>query len=271
MSNTPLFSLKDVTCGYSTGFETAGVSLSLEEGAFAGIVGANGSGKTTLFKGISGTLPLKRGTVEINGRDLSSFSLKEKAREMAIVTQFRDPVDLTAQEYVLMGRLPYRDRYQFFDKKEDIALAEHYMELTQTTHLRHKNMKELSGGEQQMLSIASALAQQPTVLLLDEPTAHLDIRHQMAFMNLLQELNEREKLTVLMILHDLSMAAEYCDYILMMKRGRPYAQGRPHDVLTYENIEAVFDTVVVVSSNPVSGKPIILPISARYLKSAERP
>ena len=126
-------------------------------------------------------------------------------------------------------------------------------------------MTELSGGEQQMVSIASALAQKPELLLLDEPTSHLDITHQMKFMNLIQKLNEELHLSVIMIVHDLSLAAEYCDYIVMMKQGELFNQGTPDVVLTYDQIEAVYDTVVIVKTNPISGKPVVFPISERKL------
>ena len=139
------------------------------------------------------------------------------------------------------------------------------MELTNTLHLKDKMMNELSGGEQQMVNMASALAQKPELLLLDEPTSHLDITHQVRFMNLIQRLNEELHLSVIMILHDLSMAAEYCDYLVIMKKGSIYQKGTPDEVLTYENIESVYDTLVVVNTNPVSGKPVVFPVSERRL------
>ena len=170
-----------------------------------------------------------------------------------------------------MGRMPYRKPFQFFDKAEDIDIAHHYMQLTNTYRLRDKSMAELSGGEQQMASIASALCQNPALLLLDEPTSHLDITHQVKFMNLMQKLNDELKLSVIMIVHDLTLAAEYCDYLIMMKNGRIHRKGSPENVLTYENIEHVYDTVVVVKINPVSGKPVVFPVSERRLRELNIP
>ncbi len=261
-----LLVLDNVSCGYKSGFHIENINFSLPEGIFAGIVGPNGSGKTTLFRGISGDLSLHKGAVYFEGKDLSKLSLREKAQKMAIVSQFTEVADITVEEYVLMGRMPYRKQFQFFDKKEDVEIAHHYMHLTNTYRLKDKSMAALSGGERQMASIASALTQNPRLLLLDEPTSHLDITHQVRFMNLIQRLNEELKLSVMMIVHDLSLAGEYCDYLVMMKNGRIFEKGNPVEVLTYENIEKVYETVVVVETNPVSGNPVVFPVSERRLK-----
>lgn len=257
--------LRHVACGYKSGFQIHDITFSVAEGSFTGILGPNGSGKTTLFRGIGGDLPLLNGEIWMGDKKLSEYSLREKAKKIAIVSQFSEVAAISVEEYVLMGRLPYRPSFQFFDTPEDIEIAHHYMHLTNTYRLKDKRMSELSGGERQMVSIASALSQNPKLLLLDEPTSHLDITHQVQFMNLIQRLNEELKLSVIMILHDLSMAAEYCDYLLMMKNGAIFRKGTPEQVLTYENIEYVYDTVVVVQMNPISGKPVIFPISERRL------
>lgn len=262
--------IQNLSCGYGSGFRVQGINLSLAEGSFAGIIGPNGSGKTTLFKGISGTLPLKEGRILLEGSDLSKLTWREKAQRLAIVSQFSETAELTVEEYVLMGRLPYRRQFQFFDRKEDIEIAHHFMQLTNTYRLRHKSMKELSGGELQMANIASALSQHPRLLLLDEPTSHLDITHQMQFMNLIQRLNEEMKLSVMMIVHDLSLAAEYCDFLLMMKGGTTFCQGTPEEVITYAHIENVYNTVVIVKTNPVSNKPVVFPVSEQQLRNVEK-
>lgn len=262
--------IEQLSCGYNSGFRVHGINLSLSEGSFAGIIGPNGSGKTTLFRGISGTLPLKEGRILLEGSDLSKLTWKEKAQKLAIVSQFSEAAELSVEEYVLMGRLPYRSQFQFFDKKEDVEIAHHYMHLTNTYRLRHKSMSELSGGERQMANIASALSQHPRLLLLDEPTSHLDITHQMQFMNLIQRLNEELRLSVMMIVHDLSLAAEYCDYLLMIKEGTTFYQGTPEEVITYENIESVYNTIVIVKTNPISGKPVVFPVSEQRLRDMKK-
>ncbi len=263
----PLLKIENLTCGYRNGFKVRGINLALPEGSFAGIIGPNGSGKTTLFRGISGSLPLEEGSIMLEGSDLSMLTWREKAQKLAIVSQFSETAELTVEEYVLMGRLPHRQRLRFFDRKEDVEIAHHFMHLTNTFRLRNKSMTELSGGERQMAHIASALSQHPRLLLLDEPTSHLDITHQMQFMNLIQRLNEEMRLTVMMILHDLSLAAEYCDYLLMMKEGAEFCQGKPEEVITHEHIESVYNTVVIVKTNPLSGKPVVFPVSEQWLRN----
>lgn len=261
-----LLTLNSFSCGYKNGFHISDIDFSLAEGTFTGIIGPNGSGKTTLFRGISGDLPIRRGSVLFEGKELSSLTLREKAQKLSVVSQFTEIAHITVEEYVLMGRIPYREQFQFFDKPEDVEIAHYYMNLTNTYRLKDKMMTELSGGEQQMVGIASALCQKPTLLLLDEPTSHLDITHQVKFMNLIQRLNDELKLSVIMIVHDLTLAAEYCDYLIMMKNGKIHIKGIPETVITYENIETVYDTVVVVKINPVTGKPVVFPISERNLK-----
>ncbi len=266
----PLVDIQNLSCGYSSGFRVHDINLSLTEGSFAGIIGPNGSGKTTLFRGISGTFRLKEGRILLEGNDLAELSWKEKAQRLAIVSQFSESAELTVEEYVLMGRLPYRKQFQFFDKKEDVDIAHHYMHLTNTYRLRNKSMTELSGGERQMANIACALSQHPRLLLLDEPTSHLDITHQIRFMNLIQRLNEEMKLSVMMIVHDLSLAAEYCDFLLMMKNGTIFHKGEPEEVITYKHIESVYDTVVIVKTNPITGKPVVFPVSEQRLRNGKK-
>lgn len=234
-------------------------------GVLAGIIGPNGSGKTTLFKSITGELTLKSGNIMLNGIDLSTTSLKIKATKMAVVTQYTETVDITVEEYVLMGRIPHRSRFQFFDNREDNEIAAKYMKLTDVYHLRDKLMYQLSAGEQQLTDIARALSQEPEILLLDEPTAHLDISHQVQILNLIQSLSANLGLTVLMIIHDLNLAGEYCDYLIMMNRGSLYRKGEPGEVLTYSNIEEVYKTVVITQTNPLSKRPAVFLISNKVL------
>lgn len=193
--------------------------------------------------------------------------LREKARHVAVVSQFTDAPDISVEDYVLMGRIPYRQPFQFFESPNDHAIAREYMELTDVYRLRHKLMSQLSGGEQQLAAIARALAQQPKLLLLDEPTSHLDISHAVQVLNLIQSLSARLGLTVLMIIHDLNLAGEYCDYLLMMNQGRLHRQGNPTEVLTYDAIEEVYNTVVITLTNPLSKKPAVFPVSEKVLKN----
>lgn len=261
-----ILTVRDFSCGYSDKFVLRDVNIQAGQGEISGIIGPNGSGKTTLFRGITGELPAKSGEVLLNGRNIGQMSYNERARSMAVVAQHIYATDVTIEEYVLMGRLPHRKQFQLFETKEDYEIAHHYMQLTNVYGLRDKLMSKTSGGEQQLANIARALTQQPELLLLDEPTSHLDITHQVQILNLIQKLNEEMKLSVLMIIHDLNLAGEYCDYLVMLKDGQPFKQGLPDEVLNYRVIEEGYKTVVVVQPNPVSHKPAVFLVSDKILK-----
>lgn len=262
------FTIKDFSCGYPS-FRLSRISFSLEKGAFAGIIGPNGSGKTTLFRGITGILPTFSGDIKLKGKSLQSLSLQEKARQIAIVTQTSDADRITVEDYVLMGRLPYYKHFQFFESRNDIEIARRYMKLTDIFQYKDKLMCELSGGEQQRAAIARALVQEPELLLLDEPTSHLDISHQVKILNLIQQLNMEMGLTVLMVIHDLNLASEYCDQLILFNCGEIFTQGKPVDVITWETIEQVYQTPVITRINPYSGKPVIFLVSVKMMKSRE--
>jgi iron complex transport system ATP-binding protein len=259
------FKINNFSCGYPGRFVLDNISFDIEKGQFVGIIGPNGSGKTTLFKGISGELPTISGSSMLNAQHIQKLSLREKAQNIAVVTQNIEVGNMTVEEYVLMGRIPYRKQFQFFETADDFAVAEKYIQLTGISELRDKNMNALSGGEQQLAGIARALTQEPQLLLLDEPTSHLDITHQVQILNLIRRLSENLGLTVLMIIHDLNLAGEYCDSLIMMQKGAIRKKGTPHEVLNYEDIEAVYDTVVITRTNPVSGKPVVFLVSEKTM------
>ena len=260
--------LRSANYGYNKSFHLSDVSFSLSKGIFAGIIGPNGSGKSTLLKGITGELPVAENHVFLNEKDLGRFLESERAKEIAVVTQFTEALDITVEEYVLMGRIPYRKKYQFFETEKDFEIARKYMELTDTYHLKSKKFSNLSGGEQQLASIAKALTQEPSLLLLDEPTSHLDISHQVQILNLIQQLTQDLGLTVIMVIHDLNLASEYCDYLVLMKEGAVYKHGTPNDILNFKNIENVYNTVVVTQENPLSKKPSIFLVSNKILRNS---
>ncbi len=259
------FELKDFSCGYAS-FRLSGVNFKVPKGSFTGIIGPNGSGKTTLFKGITSVLPTLVGQAVLVEQDLKSMPLKTRAQHIAIVTQTVDAESISVEEYVLMGRLPYYSRFQFFDTVKDVEIAHKYMELTDVLQYKDKLMTELSGGEQQRAAIARALTQEPELLLLDEPTSHLDITHQVRILNLIQRLNEEMGLTVMMVVHDLNLASEYCDQLLLFKKGELFMQGSPQEVLDFKIIEEVYQTPVIVNANPYSGKPVVMLVSEKMMK-----
>lgn len=259
------FNVQNISCGYPGKFMLRNIGFNIEKGSFTGIIGPNGSGKTTLFKGISGELPVRSGNVRLNEMDLSGMGNKQRAQKLAIVSQHTESVDILVEDYVLMGRMPYKKHFQLFDTEADHEMAEKYMKLTHVLQYKDKLMSELSGGEQQLAAIARALTQEPDLLLLDEPTSHLDISHQVQILNLIKRLNHNMGLTVLMIIHDLNLAGEYCDYLIMLDDGKIHKQGESSDVLTYEHIEKVYKTVVVTRNNPISNKPVVFLVSEKML------
>ena len=260
------FKIEHFSCGYPGRFVLKDISFEIKQGDFVGIIGPNGSGKTTLFKGISGELEALSGNSLLNGKSLQKMSLKERAQNLAVVTQTIEAGNMTVEEYVLMGRFPYRRQFQFFETLEDLEIAQKYMKLTGVDRLKDKPMNALSGGEQQLAGITRALTQEPQLLLLDEPTSHLDITHQVQILNLIRKLSHELKLTILMIIHDLNLAGEYCDSLIMMENGTVRKVGDPIDVLNYEDIEAVYHTVVVTRTNPISGKPVVFLVSEQVLE-----
>ncbi len=264
------FEIENFSCGYPGKFVLKSLSFDIKKGDFVGIIGPNGSGKTTLFNGISGELPTLSGNIKINGESIHKMNLKQRAQNIAIVTQNIEVGSMTVEEFVLMGRIPYRRQFQFFETKVDVEIAEKYMNLTGVTPLRNKHMNALSGGEQQLAGIARALAQEPELLLLDEPTSHLDITHQVQILNLIRRLSNELDLTVLMIIHDLNLAGEYCDSLIMMQKGKLRKKGLPSEVLNYSDIEAVYDTVVVTRTNPISGKPVVFLVSEETIGKREK-
>lgn len=260
------FKIEHFSCGYPGRFIVDDISIDIPKGKFVGIIGPNGSGKTTLFKGITAELPPLAGKSVLYGESVHKMSLKRRAQNLAIVTQNIVTGDMSVEEYVLMGRLPYRRQFQFFESEHDFSIARKYMKLTGVEHLKDKPMNALSGGEQQLAGIARALTQEPELLLLDEPTSHLDISHQVQILNLIRRLSHDLRLTVLMIIHDLNLAGEYCDSLIMLDNGRLRKMGTPAEVLNYEDIEEVYKTVVITRTNPVSGKPVVFLVSEEVME-----
>ncbi|MFA5329689.1 MAG: ABC transporter ATP-binding protein [Prolixibacteraceae bacterium] len=265
MMESAILNIQNLCCGYPK-FQLSEVNFEIPKGSFAGIIGPNGSGKTTLFRAIAGTLTLKSGQIILGGKNLQAFSPRELAQNIAIVSQFIEAGEITVEDYVVMGRIPYHSRFSFFESAEDFQIVRKYMEMTDTWRFKDRLMTELSGGEQQLAAIARALTQQPELLLLDEPTSHLDITHQVHILNVLQQLNQEMGLSVLMVIHDLNLASEYCDRLVLVNQGKVHTQGTPEEVLTFQNIEDVYQTVVVTQNNPLSGKPAVFLASGKVLK-----
>jgi iron complex transport system ATP-binding protein len=235
----------------------SGLSLSLEEGEILGLIGPNSSGKTTLLKLMDGLLQPQRGRILLEERNLEQIPRAQVARKIAVVPQAMEvPFSFTVGEIVLMGRAPYLTRFGW-EKQKDLDVAREAMALTDVAGLGDRTFWELSQGEKQRVLIARALAQEPRIILLDEPTSHLDINHQVEINELIRGLNLQKGLTVLHISHDLNLAAEYCHRIVLLHQGSVFSAGVPSEVITEENIRRVYETKVLVEKNPLSGAPRI--------------
>ena len=256
-----ILTIDGIDCFYGSVKILENVRFSVKEREFVGILGPNGSGKTTLLRSISRTLKPHRGVVLLNDVDVYTLKIVEVAKQMAVVPQ--DTViafNFTALDIVLMGRNPHLSRFQM-ESGKDVAIARKAMELTNTWHLAKRPINELSGGERQRVIIARALAQEPRILLLDEPTLHLDINNQLEIMDFLKGLCIKERLIVLAVLHDFNLAARYCDSSILLNNGKIVSAGNQDTVLTSENIKSVFQVDAIVKRHPITSSPYIIPIS----------
>lgn len=247
-----------------------GVGLRVGPGEIVGLVGPNGSGKSTIIKVLSGVLGGYGGRVLVDGRELGDFSGRELARELAVVPQ--EPVfsfPFTSLEIVLMGRHPHLAGLAF-ETPRDVELARAALARCGALDLAPRPIQELSSGERQRVVFAKALAQEPRALLLDEPASFLDIRHQVELYDIVADLAHSAGVAVLAVLHDLNVAAEYCDRVYLLSRGRIEAEGPTAEVLTYGNLKRVFETEVYVDINSLTGKLLVVPLSGRVRPGGRR-
>jgi iron complex transport system ATP-binding protein len=250
----------DVSFSYGAREVLKDVTLILRGGEFVGLMGPNGSGKTTLLKVMNNLLKPKEGAVLVNEMDVSKLTAKDVAKVFGVVSQeYETSLGFTALDMVLMGRNPYLSRFRG-ETKRDYEAALEAMKLTNTLHLAERPFNELSGGEKQRVVIARALAQEPKVLLLDEPTSHLDINNQIEVLELLKKLCKEKEILVVAVIHDFNLAAYYCDKVILMKNGKIFAVGAPSEILTPSNIEAVFGVKVLVQRHPLTGLPFVTPL-----------
>jgi iron complex transport system ATP-binding protein len=248
-----MLDIESISFKYGTIKVLEDVTFTADRGECIGIIGPNGSGKSTLLKTLSKVLKPAAGKVVVCGKDLERYSVKELARQMAVVPQDTSiEFDFTCLEVVLMGRNPHMGRFELEGRK-DLDIAKEAMTLTNTWHLRERPLSEISGGERQRVIIARALAQEPAVLLLDEPVSHLDINHQIEILTLVERLKARSGLVVIVILHDLNLAARYCDRLVLLCQNKILATGRPDEVLTQEHIRQAFHANVLIRKHPLTG------------------
>jgi len=242
-------------------FSLRDVSVEISRGSLTGLLGPNGCGKTTLLRLLAGMFAPHTGTVTLNGTPLASLSRREVARHVAVVPQETHPAfDYTVMEMVLMGRHPHLGPLQL-EGPADLALARDALAATGTEHLAHRAYMTLSGGEKQRVVIASALTQASEVLLLDEPTASLDLGYQLEVSALLSRLNRERGVTMLLATHDLNLAAALCDRLVLMREGRVLAQGPTTDVLTAPMVRQIYGVVADVRYHEGAGHLTVTPVS----------
>ena len=258
-------SAKNLGFSYRHCWAVRGVSFDLPSGEVLGLIGPNGSGKTTLLRLLGGILKPQEGTVTLGERDLQNFSRRELARRIAYVPQQSFwAFPYSVQEVVLMGRWPHLGIIRW-ESRRDYEMVKQSLQATDTWSLAPRSINELSGGELQRVVIARALAQEPEILLLDEPTAHLDLDHQAAVLEILRDLNERRGLTILMVSHDINLAANFCHRLLLVHRGQVMQWGAPEEVVNGEVLRKVYSCPVEVETNLRTQRPQVRVKGLDYL------
>lgn len=252
--------VRDVHFGYDGKPVLKGVSLSVGEGEVVSIIGPNGAGKSTLIKLIAGILSPQAGEIEILGHPLQKWKRRNLARVIALVPQGAYiPPTFSVRESVFLGRAPYLS-FPGIARERDIKAVEKAMRWAKIEHLEDNLVGELSGGERQRVILARALAQEPRILLLDEPTAHLDIHHQVSILGLIRKLAHEEGLAVLTVLHDLNLASFFSDRIILLGYGKVLAQGSPEEVIKREKLKEAYGSNITVITRPDnSRRPVVLP------------
>ena len=246
-----MLSIKNLTTGYGKKEIIHDVTFTVGEGEFLGVIGPNGSGKTTLLKCINHIIKPFSGTVQLDGNNLQELERKHIAKIVGVVPQITNiQYDFTVQQIIMMGRYSHQDG--FYESEKDKKIVEKSMILTNITHLKNRFVTELSGGEFQKVMIARALSQKPRILLFDEPTAHLDISGQYNILQLTKRLKNEEKLSVVSVFHDLNLASQFSDKILMLDKGKIVQIGKPIDVLTENNIKKVYNIYSKIETHPIT-------------------
>ncbi len=250
--------LKNLSWRYNGKDVVNSVNIGIGKGSFTGIIGPNGAGKTTLLKLILRLLTPEENSVFIMGKDIREFSRKELAKKISYVPQtVNAEFGFSVDQIITMGRNPYSSLFSS-DPAKDREVVLRVMRETEVDHISKKNIGSISGGELQRVIIARALAQEPLILALDEPTSHLDINHQIKILSLIRSLSRKTGITVIAVLHDFNHALEYCTSLILMDRGRIKASGKPEDVITPKVMKEVYNINVIINRNPFTGKPYIV-------------
>ncbi|MDQ1184481.1 ABC transporter ATP-binding protein [Agrobacterium larrymoorei] len=267
----PHLEAKNLFAGYGEKEILKDLDLAIPSGQITAVVGANACGKSTLLKALSRLIAPQRGDVILDGRAIHRLPTKELARRLGLLPQSPiAPEGITVMDLVSRGRHPHHGLFASWTKDDDRAVAEALV-ATQTFDLAERPVDELSGGQRQRVWIAMALAQQTEVLLLDEPTTFLDVSHQIDVLDLLTDLNQTHGTTIVMVLHDLNLAARYADHLVAMLEGRPFMAGSPQDVLTQDLVREVFGLESQILLDPISDRPMMLPMGRHHSRAPNVP
>ena len=255
---------KNLSYSFGENLVLKNVSFHVPRGDFFIIIGPNGSGKTTLMKIISGILKPQNGELKILNRSIDQYHRKALARTIAFVPQMNF-VDFpfTVTEIVLMGRSPYLGMLGLEDDN-DLEIAHQAIAFTDLENLAHRKLDQLSGGEQQRVFIARAICQEPDIILLDEPTASLDLAYQVRIMDLMEQLKTEKSISVVMVSHDVNLAAMYADHLLLLHNGQVLCQGLPDEVITYQTLETAYGCTLLVDEGPLGKSPRVTLVPRKY-------
>jgi iron complex transport system ATP-binding protein len=259
---------KNLSYSYDNNDVFKDLSFSVPKGTFFIIIGPNGSGKTTLMKVLSGIKRPDKGKLYILDKVIEQYSRRSLAQTIAMAPQMTT-VDFpfTVREIVLMGRSPYKGLLGF-DNQTDLQIAQQAMAFTQVEHLAKRKLGQLSGGEQQRVLIARAICQEPEIILLDEPTASLDLAHQVRVMDLMEQLQKKKNITVIMVSHDINLACMYAQSLLLIQNGKIVSIGSPAQVLNYKTLEQAYGCPLLVDQSPLGNFPRITLVPKRFIKSS---
>ena len=259
MTLSATLEIKNLTVSYGERTVLENISMEIFPGEVMALIGPNGAGKSTLVKSLSGVLRPRSGSARVKGQDVYRLSSEQRAKVLAVVPQARNlPEGYTVWQTVLIGRTPYLG-WLGQPASKDIERTWWALRRTGTNEYAERQIGELSGGEQQRVLLARALAQETPVLLLDEPTAHLDLRYQSLILNLVRELAQEQQLAVLMVLHDLNLVALYADRVALLVDGKLRAVGTPVEVITPTRLAEAYDVPLQVIPHPDNGTPLIIP------------
>lgn len=257
-----ILKVKDIFAGYDKKIVLKNINFEIEKGEFCGIIGPNGSGKTTLLKILAKILKPFSGEIYINDCEISKIHFKKFSK---IVSYLPSSIDIhfsyTVEEIILFGKYPDIGKIKKIKKDENFEII---CEIFQIKDLLSRKIWELSDGEKQRVFLSQTFIQNTEIVLLDEPISHLDIGYQFKIMDIIKKINRESKKTIISIFHDLNIASEYCDKLLLVLNGEIYSKGTPDKVLTFENIEKVYNTNVIVYKNPYTSKPFILSLPSDY-------